>query len=104
MPTVRKETSKAAHAVRTMLDTPLVRGVRGGCGEEGAKLDMILGRVKGRKIRRDKGDFTVFKTLTWPGKRIFHTSYLAVAHSTRSITPTSKRGTSVQLDISDNHS
>jgi hypothetical protein len=44
---VSKYTSEM-HAMRTILETPLVRGERGGFAEgEGAKLDMVvLGRVK----------------------------------------------------------
>jgi hypothetical protein len=104
MPTVRKDPSKMAHVLRTMLDTPLVRGVRGGCVEGvGARLDMVLGRRQGVTKQRRKDTF--IETLTWPGKGIgFIQSYLAAAHPIKSITPTSKRGTSVQHDISDNRS
>jgi hypothetical protein len=44
------------HAMRTILDTPLVRGERGGFAEgEGAKLDMVLGRVNDGRVNEQEG-------------------------------------------------
>ena len=55
---VRKNT-REMHAMRTILDTPLIRGERVGFVEgEGAKADMVLGRVK--DVREDEQESSLY--------------------------------------------
>jgi hypothetical protein len=80
--------------MRTMLDTPLVRGEREGFAEAGgARLDMAQGRKQ--EARRECEWRTslvlLFKALTWVHSS--HSVGVAARPLTRLITPKSRQGT-----------